>query len=146
MKSDTFINLYKRELNNLKKEISAYQSENDLWKIAGQVSNPAGNLCLHLCGNLLYYIGGVLGGTGYIRNRDAEFSRKNIPAADLLREIDDTIEAVENALGKVSDDDLAKEFPLDFIGQKVTTGYLLMALLAHLTYHLGQINYHRRLI
>jgi len=82
--------LFGRDLRRLFREIEAFDNEAALWQTGGDVKNSAGNLCLHLCGNLQTYIGAVLGGTGYVRDRDAEFSLKDIPREKLLRTIKTT--------------------------------------------------------
>jgi uncharacterized damage-inducible protein DinB len=133
-----------RELGNVKKEISAYGDDKKLWAISGEIKNSGGNLCLHLCGNIQHYIGTVMGDTGYVRKRDLEFSRKDVPRQELLAEVDNTIKSVNTAFGKMKEDDLKKEFPTEVHLGKVSTGYFLTHLVSHLTYHLGQINYHRR--
>lgn len=138
--------LYNRDLNKLKFEIGSYQSEDSIWKIDKNISNSAGNLCLHLVGNLNTYIGAELGKTGYIRHRDLEFSLKDIPKNELIEKVESTIEVVDSVLNKLSGEDLEKEYPTEALGYKMTTGYFLMHLLSHLNYHLGQINYHRRLL
>jgi len=135
-----------RNLQQLKKEISAYNSEKDLWLMAGEIPNSAGNLCLHLCGNLQHYIGAVLGDSGYIRQRDAEFSTKDVPAADLQTLIDTTMEAVSRTLKGFDENKLAENYPEEIFGTPMTTEYFLIHLTAHLGYHLGQINYHRRIL
>lgn len=138
--------LYNRDLNKLKVEIESYQNEESLWKIDKNISNSGGNLCLHLLGNLNTYIGAELGKTGYVRQRDSEFSLKNIPKTELLEKLETLIETVDSTLGKLSDDDLKKDYPQESLGYKMTTEYFLIHLLSHLNYHLGQINYHRRLL
>jgi uncharacterized damage-inducible protein DinB len=138
--------LFLRDLNKLRKEIESYQDDRKLWIIDKNISNSAGNLCLHLIGNLNTYIGKELGGTGYIRNRDLEFSQKDIPPAELLKKIDETIEVVDKALDTVTDQQLEEEYPVIVFTDKMTTGFFLVHLVAHLDYHLGQINYHRRLL
>lgn len=137
---------YVRDLHKLKEEISLYKNENELWIVKGEVKNSAGNLTLHLIGNLQHFIGAQLGNTGYIRNRDKEFSDRNIPRGKMISEIDETISILEKVLSKLNDEDLGKEYPIPFLGEKRTIGYLLLTLVTHLSYHLGQINYHRRLI
>ena len=146
MLTQTLKPLFHRELNKLKQEIELYKEENKLWIIDKAIANSGGNLCLHLIGNLNTYIGKELGGTGYIRNRDLEFSQKNIPRDELLKKIDETIGVVEKTLDIVTDQQLEKEYPVMVFAEKMTTGFFLIHLLAHLTYHLGQINYHRRLL
>ena len=138
--------LYNRDLNKLKVEIESYQNEESLWKIDKNISNSGGNLCLHLLGNLNTYIGAELGKTGYLRQRDLEFSLKDIPKIELLEKLETLIETVDSTLGKLSDDDLKKDYPQESLGYKMTTEYFLIHLLSHLNYHLGQINYHRRLL
>lgn len=137
---------FERDLLKLKEEIAAYPDETSLWELRGSVSNSAGNLCLHLIGNLNHFIGATLGNSGYVRERDKEFSDKNRPRAELLDAIDRTAHLVKDVLGRLREDDLEKEFPLEKQGQKVSTGQMLLHLFGHLAYHLGQINYHRRMI
>jgi uncharacterized damage-inducible protein DinB len=138
--------LFDRDLHKLKTEIQLYNHEAKLWIVENRIANSAGNLCLHLVGNLNAYIGAVLGDTGYIRKREEEFSLKNIPRITLIREIENTILVVKNTLDKLSEPDLQKEFPLLIFKEKTSTEYLLIHLSTHLGYHLGQINYHRRLL
>jgi hypothetical protein len=80
--------LYERDLAKLRTEIESYSNEADLWKTSEGISNSGGNLCQHLTGNLQHFFGAVLGGTGYARNRDAEFASKGTTKADLLADID----------------------------------------------------------
>ena len=142
----TLKTLFQRDLNKLRKEIELYKDEGKLWIIDKDIANPAGNLCLHLIGNLNTYFGRELGGTGYIRNRDLEFSQKNIPQAALLEMIDETIGIVEKVLNTLTDQQLEEEYPVIVFTEKMTTGFFLVHLIAHFSYHLGQINYHRRLL
>ena len=143
---EAFRQLFVRDLKKLKIEIESYKSEQNIWKVDGQIANTAGNLCLHLVGNLNTYIGKELGGTGYVRNRDLEFSQKDVPQKELIQKVEQTIEVVDQSLAKLNDDILQKEYPLLVYETKSTTGFMLGSLLAHLGYHLGQINYHRRLL
>ena len=137
---------FSRDLKKLHKEISLYKNEKNIWITDKEVTNSAGNLCLHLVGNLNTYIGAILGNTGYIRNRELEFSLKDIPATQLLKMIDDTIGVIENTLPKINDNQLSEEYPVLVFESKTTTAYMLTHLATHLGYHLGQINYHRRLL
>lgn len=139
-------NLFERDLNKLIEEINLYKNENDLWKIKEGISNSTGNLALHLIGNLNHFIGATLGNTGYVRNRDKEFSDKNIPRKKLIEDINETIAVIKSSLKKLSMDDLEKDFPLAINNTIFSTQFILMHLFGHLNYHLGQINYHRRLI
>ena len=143
---ETLKMLFNRDLKRLKSEIELYQNESDIWKIQKGISNSAGNLCLHLVGNLNTYIGAEFGKTGYIRNRALEFSLKDIPRVELITKIEETIVVVDNALNNVSEDELKMEFPILVFENKTSTEFMLIHLTTHLAYHLGQINYHRRLL
>lgn len=138
--------LFSRDLNKLKTEIESYQHEENIWKTDKDISNSAGNLCLHLVGNLNHYIGMMLGNSGYIRNREIEFALKDIPSLKLIQQIDKTIEMVSLTLESLSIEDLQKEYPAEPLGYPMTREYFLIHLFGHLNYHLGQINYHRRLL
>ena len=138
--------LFNRDLIKLKTEIESYQNESNIWKIQKGIANSAGNLCLHLIGNLNTYIGAEFGKTGYIRNRALEFSLKDIPRAELIQKIEETIVVVNNALNIISEEELKMEFPLLVFEKKTSTEFMLIHLTTHLAYHLGQINYHRRLL
>jgi hypothetical protein len=146
MQVNTIIEILERDLKKLKEEISLYNNEASLWITEPGISNSAGNLTLHLIGNLNHFIGASLGNTGFIRARDKEFSRKNVPQQEILHEIDMTIETVKSSLSNLNESDLNKDFPLEMFGKKITTSWMLIHLISHLSYHLGQINYHRRLI
>ncbi|MDQ4141718.1 MAG: DinB family protein [Bacteroidota bacterium] len=140
------ITIYERDLNRLKNEIESFQVDENLWKITGQVKNTAGNLCLHLAGNLKTYIGKNLGNFDYTRNREAEFNLKNVPKAQLLQQIDETKQVVISALQKLEKGQLEETYAEEVLGYKMTTGFFLIHLAAHLSYHLGQINYLRRIV
>lgn len=146
MMIETLQILFKRDLLKLKTEIESYQSEENIWKISQHISNSAGNLCLHLIGNLNRFIGAITGKTGYIRNRESEFSLKDVPRTQLTEMIDNTILVIENTLNNLDEDDLKKEYPLVVFEDKMSTEFFFTHLTAHLSYHLGQINYHRRLL
>jgi uncharacterized damage-inducible protein DinB len=134
-----------RDLGRLSEELQAYDREEDLWKTAPEISNSTGTLALHLLGNLQHYIGAVLGETGYVRDRAAEFSRRNVPRDEIIAEIERTREVVRRVVPSLDDARLAAEYPAEVGGRRMTTGYHLIHLVAHFAYHLGQVNYHRRL-
>ncbi|MBZ5856615.1 DUF1572 family protein [Flavihumibacter profundi] len=138
--------LINRDLHKLTAEISAYRNESIIWKVDNSISNSAGNLCLHLVGNLNTYIGAEIGKTNYLRNRDLEFSLKDIPRSELLKKIGYTILMVNESLDKLNEEDLQKEYPLKVFEKEMSTEYFMVHLATHLSYHLGQINYHRRLL
>ena len=135
-----------RDLKALRRELEGYPDERSLWTLPRGVTNSAGNLTLHLAGNLRTYIGAQLGGTGYVRDRDAEFNRRDVPRAELLSQLDETLAVVERTMPKLADADLARPFPTPIGGVTVTTGDFLVHLATHLTYHLGPIDYHRRVV
>jgi len=143
---DSLSKLYDRDLLKLKSEIEAYKNEADLWLVKAEISNSAGNLCLHLIGNLNHYIGHQLGGTDYQRNRPLEFSEKNVPRAVLIEKIEATRAMLQLILANLSSETLSQNHTEEFYGGKDSNEFFLIHLLSHLNYHLGQINYHRRLI
>jgi len=138
--------LFNRDLTKLKSEIESYQTESNIWMTAPNISNSAGNLCLHLIGNLNTYIGATLGGTDYIRNRELEFSLKDVPARELVEKIEATTKIVTDVLSNFTIQELEEEYPILVLEEKTSTAFFLTHLATHLTYHLGQINYHRRLL
>ncbi|MGC4035797.1 MAG: DUF1572 family protein [Chitinophagaceae bacterium] len=138
--------LFDRDLKKLKTEISSYKNEHAIWVTEKNIANSGGNLCLHLIGNLNTYIGKEIGKTGYQRNRELEFSLKNIPQKELIEKTEETILVVNNSFAMLRQEDLSNDFPVLVFDKPVSTEYLLVHLATHLTYHLGQINYHRRLL
>ncbi len=135
-----------RELRALGRQVEAYDSEQSLWALPAGVPNSAGTLVLHLAGNLQHYIGARLGDSGYVRQRDLEFSRRDVSRSDLLEEIAAATRAVGSTLVQLSDADLATRYPEQLAGADVPTGEFLVHLAVHLGYHLGQVDYHRRLV
>ncbi|HMJ68535.1 MAG TPA: DUF1572 family protein [Cyclobacteriaceae bacterium] len=142
---NTLSEILLRDLDKLQKEIEQYPTEESIWVIKGDIKNPAGTLVLHLCGNLQHYIGVGLGKSDYKRDRDKEFSARNVSRDELVREIGKTKEAVKTALSKVSPDILETDYPLPVYDHPMTVQYFMVHLTAHFGYHLGQVNYHRRL-
>ena len=146
MLSQTLIKLFTRDLTKLQEELNTYKSENLLWLTPPDISNSAGNLALHIVGNLNHFIGAVLGNTGYVRQRDLEFSSKNVPRESIIKQIEETKAVVKEALQGLTETDFQKEYKRRPFEDFMTTEYFLIHLSMHLAYHLGQINYHRRLI
>lgn len=142
----SILTIVDRDLNKLEDEIKLYPTEQSLWTISGAVKNSAGNLCLHLCGNLQHYIGAVLGNSGYIRNRDNEFAARNISRELLISEIEKTKTAVRSALERMDPLILDNDYPEKVFSYSMTSSHFLIHLTAHLGYHLGQVNYLRRLL
>ncbi|MEP4531923.1 MAG: DUF1572 family protein [Cyclobacteriaceae bacterium] len=143
---ETLTALFERDLGRLKTEISSYQSEEALWSVDKEIANSGGNLAMHLVGNLKAFVGAELGGTGYVRDREFEFAGKGLSKSQLVSEIEETIEIVSTTLKKLGAEELKKDFPVVVFGKKTNTEYMLVHLATHLSYHLGQVNYHRRLL
>lgn len=143
----SIIELFERDLARLKEEINLYEDEDSLWVVEKNIKNSAGNLVLHLLGNLNHFIGATLGQTGYVRHRDEEFTQRNIPRSQMSDNIDKTATMIKKVLEGFSGEDLEKDYPLEVFRNKgkMKTGFFLVHLTGHLNYHLGQINYHRRL-
>ena len=138
--------LYERDILKIKNEMLAYADEDQRWELVPGISNSGGNLCLHLLGNLQHYIGAVLGKSGYIRNRPEEFSLKNVPVTELVACIERTLLIVSKTIRTLDTDILESQYPEKVFDYAMTVQYFLLHLLAHLSYHLGQINYHRRIV
>lgn len=141
---NSFAYFFIQGMDKLETEIKSFQHEEEIWKVTGDISNSAGNLTLHLVGNLNHFIGAQIGKTGYVRDRDTEFSSRDLQRDLLLNMISETRTMLEQSFASVKEEDLAEIFPLNNFGEGKTTGYVLQVLLGHLNYHLGQINYLRR--
>lgn len=136
----------RRELRALRRELEAYEDERDLWATPPGITSSAGTLTLHLVGNLRHFLGTVLGSRGYVRNRAAEFAERDVPREELLEAVKRAAADVRSALAALGPEDLELEYPQPVGGVHVQTGDFLIHLAAHLAYHLGQIDYHRRMV
>lgn len=145
MNAIELISFFERDLNRLITEIELYKNEENIWRLEKQIANSAGNLVLHLIGNLNSLIGTEIGHTNYVRHRELEFSQKNIPRAVLIEQLKNTLEMIKSALAPLTEEELKKDYPVLKFSEITSIEYLLVHLSTHLTYHLGQINYHRRL-
>ena len=143
---DSLKKLFDRDLDKLKNELSSYKDELKLWEVKKNIKNSGGNLSLHIIGNLNYFIGSILGSNGYKRDREAEFTKTNVPVSVLLQNIDNVKTTIYNTLQGLSEEELVENFPINVFGYEMSKLFFLMHLHSHLTYHLGQINYHRRLV
>lgn len=143
---ETLQKLFERDLLALKEEILRYTNEEHLWLVDKGISNSGGNLCLHLIGNLKHFIGNHIGGFNYERNRDFEFKGKDVSRELMVREIENTVDIVLQSLSKLDDATLVLDYPIVVFKEKMTYEFFLIHLTTHLKYHLGQINYHRRLL
>ena len=137
--------LVQRELRAFKRELEAYPDEASVWTTPSGISNPGGTFALHCAGNLQHFIGARLGGSGYVRDRDAEFRRRDVPRVELYAEIDRAMRAVESTLMSDLPGSFPEVYPEQLGGKSIRTDVWLMHLVAHLGYHLGQLDYHRRL-
>jgi len=146
MENNILTEFFERDINKMIDELMLFQNEQNLWKVYGNVKNPAGNLALHIIGGNSYLIGAVLGHTGYIRKREAEFTQKDIEVTALVKGLQQLTTVVTTTLNALSPEDLQKEYPIFFDKPGTTIGYVLTQLLLHLNYHLGQINYLRRVL
>lgn len=144
--TESLLSLFHRDLDKLKEEIQLFHNEADLWSIRGHIPNTAGNLALHIAGNLQHFFGKVLGKNGYVRDREMEFGAKNVPLEELLRELDQAKMAVGGVLQTITPDELKAEYPVDVLGATWTTEKFIFHLFGHLNYHLGQVNYLRRML
>lgn len=135
-----------RDLRSLDRQIAAYPDDASLWIVAPGISNSAGTLAQHICGNLRHFVGAVLVDTGYVRNRDAEFSERDRTRADLRADIATAIEELHGALASITGEMLSAPYPLPLAERRVPCADFMIHLVVHLGYHLGQIDYHRRLV
>ncbi|MGH1363210.1 MAG: DinB family protein [Calditrichia bacterium] len=146
MKTDYLAGQVERELRSLKDELLAYEDEKQIWELPEGISNSTGTLTMHLVGNLRHFISTTLGKSDYVRNRKAEFESRNIARNEILISIDAATSEVPEAIRNLTPDQLDSQYPIEFGGVSINTGDFVLHLLGHLTYHLGQIDYHRRLV
>jgi len=145
MLKEYLIKIFERDLEKLKSEIQLFNAEENLWITKGDIKNSAGNLALHLCGNLKHFIGHSLGGTNYNIEREKEFSLINIPQKELLKNIDETKSVVLSTLHNLNEAKFNEIYSEKISLGEVEIGHFLLHLTTHLNYHLGQINYLRRM-
>ena len=133
-----------RELEAFERELELFPNDELVWATLPGIPNPAGTLALHVSGNLQHFVGHVLGGTSYVRDRDAEFSRRGLPRAALESEIREAIRVVESVVPRLSPESMALEYPESVGGVRFPTGLFLLHLGTHAAHHLGQAGYLRR--
>ena len=137
---------YERDIRKLIDEVNLFRNEENLWKVQGSVKNSVGNLVLHIIGGLNFLIGTRLGNTGYVRNREQEFTATGVNKADLVSQLEALIPMISRTLNGLSKTEMESEYPAFFDKPNATNSYVLIQLLAHLNYHLGQVNYLRRIL
>ena len=143
---DALHTMVTRELRAVKREIEAYPDDASVWREVPGLPNTGGTLALHLAGNLQHFFGAVLARDGFVRDRDAEFARRDVGRAELLAGIDAAMAAFERTLDGVSDAQLAAAYPELVAKRRVSTASFVLHLAVHLGYHLGQLDYHRRAV
>ncbi|WP_143305852.1 DinB family protein [Chitinophaga vietnamensis] len=146
MLGNTLADFYERDLRQLIAEINLFQQEENLWKTQGSVKNSSGNLVLHIIGGTNFLIGATLAKTAYIRHRDQEFTQKGVARKELVAGLEALIPLISNTLRPLTPQDMEAEFPIFFDKPHTTISYVLVQLLLHLNYHLGQVNYLRRVL
>ena len=135
-----------RELETFAREVELFPDDQSLFKTLPGVTNSAGNLALHVCGNLQHFVGAVLGGTGYVRDREAEFAARSGSREDVARRLRETAAVVRAALARLPQDALARTYPEPVANVELPCGRFLMHLAVHLGFHLGQAGYLRRVV
>jgi uncharacterized damage-inducible protein DinB len=138
--------IFERDLRALRREVEAYPTDDLLWRQVPGLTNVAGTLALHIAGNVQHFLGACLGRTGYVRHRDAEFARRDVARTTILAELELASEAVRAGFSHLRDAQLADDFPDVIGGMRFQTGEYLLHLTTHLAYHLGQVDYHRRMV
>lgn len=146
MFSDDLRAVMVRDLRAVAREVSAYPSDQALWLSVPGIANSGGTLALHLAGNLRHFVGNVLGGDSYVRDREDEFARRGSSRATVVLEIEAAIAAVEHALTQITDVKWCADYPLELGGRRFSNSRFALHLSAHLAYHLGQMDYHRRIL
>jgi hypothetical protein len=138
--------LFVRDLTRLGQEIDAFPDDGALWSTAPGVRNSAGNLVLHLEGNLRHYIGHHLGGVAYSRSRKQEFSQTGITREELRGRVETLSKMIPGIIAGLSDADWSRAFPEIVFSGPLSTSQFLIHLHGHFNYHLGQIDYLRRIL
>jgi uncharacterized damage-inducible protein DinB len=138
--------IFVRDLQALRREIESFPDDDSLWQTREGITNSAGNLALHLTGNLRHFVGAKLGGIDYVRDREAEFGSRGLSREELSAHVEQTIEVVHRVLPQLTEESLVADFPEPVGGQRLRTKDFLFHLTTHLAYHLGQIDYHRRTV
>lgn len=143
---NAIIQLFNRDISKLEQEISLFNNEKNLWEVRSGIENSSGNLCLHLIGNLNHFIGSLIGESGYVRDRKSEFENKNVSKDEFLKMITKTREVVEASLQHFDKNSLKSIYPIRVFEEEMSYEFFLIHLISHLNYHLGQINYLRRIL
>jgi uncharacterized damage-inducible protein DinB len=117
-------------------------SEAHFWHNPFSYGNSVGHLVLHLTGNLSYYVGARIAGTGYVRNRDLEFTEPRLlPKADTMRRFDETIAMVIASIEKQTEADWTTPYTAEREPDSKNRVTLFLRCASHLYHHVGQIVY-----
>ena len=135
-----------RDLRALVREVSAYPSDAQLWQELPGITNTGGTLALHRAGNIRHFFGSVLGHNGTERDREREFNARGLTRAAIVAEVELALADADRVIPALTAATLAGPFPIELAGRRIQTARFLMHLCSHLAYHLGQIDYHRRLV
>jgi hypothetical protein len=135
-----------RDIAGVERELELYPDDASVWKTVPGLPNSAGNLILHLSGNLQHFFGAALGNTGYVRDREAEFTRKDVPRSELRKELENARRAVLAAFNNLTERKLDEAHPVKITDTAFSNRLAVLQLITHLAYHLGQIDYHRRMV
>ncbi|HXG87456.1 MAG TPA: DinB family protein [Vicinamibacterales bacterium] len=136
--------LFSRDLRRLTQEIEAFPDTQSLWKTVPGVTNAAGTLALHLEGNLREYIGRQLGRIAYTRDRPLEFNARGVEQQELVARLAAVAAFIPGVVEQLSDNTLNAPFPEQVLGVSLSSRQFLVHINGHLNYHLGQIDYLRR--
>ena len=136
--------LYRRDLPRLGQQLEAFD-DRQLWAVVPGVTNSAGNLMLHLNGNLREYVGRQIGGVAYVRDRPREFAARDIPRAEIAADLAGLPGLVAGVFDGLTEARWGDMFPEQVLpGGPITNRHFVIHLYGHLNYHLGQIDYLRR--
>ena len=138
--------LFRRDLAKLIQHIESFPNDESLWQVLPGVSNAAGNLALHIQGNLREYVGRQLGQISYVRNRPLEFSARGLSRQEVCAQLTELMHSIPLVIGNLSEEQLETEYPEVVLGAATSTRELLIHLYGHLNWHLGQVNYLRRIL
>lgn len=139
-------NFYERDIRKLIEEVNQFRNEENLWRTYGSVKNSSGNLVLHIIGGLNHLIGATLANTGYVRDRDQEFIRKGVERNVLVAQLEDLVPMINETVNTLTSEEMEADYPIFFDKPKTSVSYVLVQLSLHLNYHLGQVNYLRRIL
>ena len=138
--------LFARDLTRLSQEIAAFPDDATLWRTPAGITNSAGNLVLHLEGNLREYVGRIVGGHAYMRDRPQEFALRDLSRAELLSRVDALQQLICSTVAGLSAEQLASDYPVVVLEKPMTVQQFVIHLYGHLSWHLGQIDSTRRVL